>query len=328
MTAITRREPHLMSNAKTAPLSLRPLAPEHHEACAQLLHRSLVHWYQSRLGQGGRFGEKHDPFRLFAEVYAALDPGEAIAAHDAISGELLGVCFVHPRPTHIAVGIVATAPEAQGRGIARAMLAPVLERARQSGRPARLVSSLLNLDSFSLYSRLGFVPHTIYQDLIVTVPATGLPSPSPVGAERVKLTTDPAQAERLATFEFELQGIQRERDYAFFLANHVGDWRTYVIDDASGALAGFIVASHHPSCTMLGPGVARDENTAAALLWTALDGMRGMTPVFLVPSAAAKLIHQCYAWGCRNVELHAAQATVPVSGARGVAFPTFLPETG
>jgi GNAT superfamily N-acetyltransferase len=309
--------------------ALRPLTPDRHEDCARLLHRSLVHWYQSRLGQGARFGERAAPFLLFPEVYAALDPGHAVAAFDLASDALLGVCFVHPRETHLSIGIVATAPEAQGRGIARALLAPVIELARRTGRPARLVSSLLNLDSFSLYSRLGFVPHTIYQDLILTVPATGLPFPPPAGAGRVRFITDPAEASRLAALELELQGISREPDYAFFLANRVGAWRTCVLENASGALDGFLVASHHPSCVMLGPGVARDEVIATALLWTALDAMRGLTPVFLVPSSAATLVHQCYAWGARNIELHAAQSTAPhPTTPHGIAFPTFLPETG
>ena len=311
-----------------APLSLRPLTAADHEAAARLLHRSLAHWYQTRLGQGARFGGRHEPFRLFPEVYAALDPGEAVAARDAASGELLGVCFVHPRKTHVALGIVATAPEAQGRGVARAMLTPVLARARARGLPVRLVSSLLNLDSFSLYSRLGFVPHTLYQDFALAVPATGLAAPLPAGVERVRLVTAPAEAARLAAFEHELQGLHRERDYAFFLRNEIGSWRVWVLEDSRGAPEGFLVASHHPSCVMLGPGVARDEAAAAALLWRALDAMRGASPVFLVPCAAPSLVRQCYAWGARNVELHAAQSLGPVPPARGLAFPTFLPETG
>lgn len=312
----------------TPALTIRPLLAADHETTAQLLHRSLVHWYQSRLGQGARFGDRHEPFRLFPEVYAALDPGEAIAACDSASGALLGVCFVHPRKTHIALGIVATAPESQGRGVARAMLAPVLDLARRTGRPARLVSSLLNLDSFSLYSRFGFVPHTIYQDLTLAVPAAGLTATPPPHVSRVRLVTDPAEAARLAAFEQELQGIHREQDYAFFLRNTVGAWRVLALENSSGQLDGFLVASHHPSCVMLGPGVARDETAAAALLWCALDAMRGLSPVFLAPCSAHLLVQQCYAWGARNVELHAAQAVGPVPSTRGVAFPTFLPESG
>lgn len=308
--------------------ALRPLVDADHDAVARLLHRSLVQWYQSRLGQGARFGEKPEPFRLFPEVYAALDPGEGMAATDPATGELLGVCFVHPRETHISVGIVATAPEAQGRGVARAMLTPVLDLARRTGRPARLISSLLNLDSFSLYSRLGFVAHTLYQDLALTVPIAGLAAPPPPGVTRVRPVTDPGEAARLAAFERDLQGIHREPDHTFFLRNSVGAWRVWALENPDGSLEGFLVASHHPSCVMLGPGVASDEAAAAALLWRALDAMRGTSPVFLIPSSAAGLVRQCYAWGARNVELHAAQAAGPIPPARGIAFPTFLPESG
>jgi GNAT superfamily N-acetyltransferase len=309
-------------------LTLRPLVPADHEAAARLLHRSLVSWYQSRLGQGARFGDSHEPFRLFPEVYAALDPCLAVAAHDADSDDLLGVCFVHPRKTHVALGIVATAPEAQGRGVARAMLAPVLAEARLHGLPVRLVSSLFNLDSFSLYSRLGFVPHTIYQDLTLNVPATGVASASPPRAKQVRRVTDLAEAARLAEFEMKWQGIHRQPDYEFFLRNQIGAWNVWALEDAAGVLEGFLVASHHPSCVMLGPGVACDEAAAAALLWRALDAMRGLSPIFLIPCAAAGLVHLCYSWGARNIELHAAQAMGAIPLARGIAFPSFLPETG
>lgn len=312
----------------SANLLLRPLASGDHDAAARLLHRSLVHWYESRLRQGARFGDRAEPFRLFPDVYAALDPGEAIAAFAPDTGELVGVCFVHPRETHVSVGIVATQPETQSRGVARAMLAPVLERARRLGQPVRLVSSLLNLDSFSLYSRLGFVPYTIFQDLALAVPKEGFAAPRPPGAERVRRVTDPAEAARLADFEHALQGIRREQDYAFFIRNPVGDWRLWAVEDEAGRLDGVLAASHDPAFVMLGPGVARTEAAAAALLWRALDAMRGLAPVFLVPSQASGLVRQCYSWGARNVELHVAQTTGPLLPASGIVFPTFLPESG
>jgi hypothetical protein len=53
-----------------------------------------------------------------------------------------------------------------------------------------------------------------------------------------------------------------------------------------------------------------------------------LSPVFLVPNAAVQLVQTCYAWGARNIELHAAQTLGNVVAARGIAFPTFLPETG
>ena len=309
------------------PLKIGPLLPADHEATARLLHRALVSWYQTHLGQGARFGGSPEPFRLFPQVYEALDPGQAVAARDPSSGELLGVCFVHPRETHVAIGIVATAPEAAGRGVARAMMEAALDQARTAGKPVRLVSSLLNLDSFSLYSRLGFVPHTFYQDLTLAVPKQGLAAPMPAAAGRVRLAR-PDEAARLADCEQRLQGIRREQDYDFFLRNQVGSWKVWVLADAADTVEGFIVASHHPSWCMLGPGVAGDETAAAALLWRALDAMPGLSPVFLLPCAANGLVRALYSWGARNVVLHAAQILGPVPAARGIAFPTFLPETG
>lgn len=310
----------------TNPLfTLDVLRPADHDAAARLLHRSLVYWYQSRLNQGARFGDSHEPFRLFPEVYEALDPDQAIAARDDATRELLGVCFIHPRETHLAVGIVATAPEAAGRGVARSMMQAAIERAQAAGQPLRLVSSLLNLDSFSLYTRLGLVPHTMFQDLLLDIPADGMTAPPPPGIDRVRLARAD-EAARLADCEHRLQGIRREKDYAFFLRNEVGDWKVWVAEDERGEVNGVLVASHHRACGMIGPGVARDE-AAAALLWRALDQRRGSCAVFLVPSAATDLVRTAYSWGARNVELHIAQILGPVPEGRGVVFPTFLPET-
>ncbi len=312
-------------------LLLDTLTPADAEATAKLLHQALVNWYESRLGQGSRFGDKHDPFLLFPEVYEALDPGECIAARDTGSGELIGVCFSHERETHVAVGIVATAPGAAGRGVARRMMQQVLDKAKAAGKPARLVSSLLNLDSFSLYTRMGFVPGTVFQDLFLTVPKAGMTevAPPPPGAERVRAARLD-EAARLADFERSLQGIRREKDWRFFLENQVGSWRVLALENAGGdALSGVLAMSTHASFTMIGPGVCEDEETAVALLWRALDELRGRGLVFLVPAAAAGLVATCYRWGARNVELHVAQATTPVPSAtpRGIVFPTFMPET-
>ena len=141
----------------------------------------------------------------------------------------MGVCFIHPRETHLSVGIVAIAPEVEGQGVAHAMMEQAVGIARASGKPLRLVSSLLNVDSFSLYTRLGMVPHTMYQDVTVKIPDGGLDAAAPPDATRVR-EARPDEAERLANFEHELQGIRRERDYSFFLANRVGSWKVWVLN--------------------------------------------------------------------------------------------------
>lgn len=305
-------------------IAFTPLTTADREPIARLLHRALVHWYESRLGLGARFGDSHDPFTLFPDVYEALDPGECVTARTD-SGEIVGVCFSHERETHVSVGIVATSPDAGGRGIAKRMMSLVLEKAKRLGKPARLVSSLLNLDSFSLYTRLGFVPGAIFQDLLITVPETGMTA-APEGIERVRDAVL-ADASRIADFEHAQQGIRREKDFAFFVRNEVGAWRLLVSEAADGSVNGFLGMSTHSSCTMIGPGIAADEETAIAMLWKALDGLRGKTLVFLAPCAASTLVRTAYMWGARNVELHVAQSTAPVANAKGIVFPTFMPET-
>ena len=306
-------------------IAFTALTASDREPIARLLHRALVHWYESRLGQGSRFGDSHEPFTLFPDVYEALDPGECVTARTA-SGEIVGVCFSHERETHVSVGIVATSPDAGGRGIAKKMMSLVLDKAKRLGKPARLVSSLLNLDSFSLYTRLGFVPGTMFQDLLITVPETGLAATAPAGIERVRDAVL-ADAPRISDFEHAQQGIRREKDFAFFIRNEVGAWRVLVSESSDGSVNGFLAMSTHPSFTMIGPGVAIDETTALALLWRALDSLRGQTLVFLASCAASALVRTAYSWGARNVELHVAQSTAPVAGAKGIVFPTFMPET-
>ena len=69
-------------------IDFTPLTATDHEPIARLLHRALVHWYESRLGQGSRFGDSHEPFMLFPDVYESLDPSECVTARTD-SGELI-----------------------------------------------------------------------------------------------------------------------------------------------------------------------------------------------------------------------------------------------
>ena len=294
-------------------------------AVAELLHRALVDWYERNLRQGARFGTEPAPFRRFPELYRHLDPGSAIAARSA-AGELLGVCFHHERETHHSIGIVATAPQSAGRGVARAMVTESIRRAESARKPLRLVSSLMNLDSFSLYTRLGFVPGELFQDLLFRVPAAGMPPYAAADGLNVRSALR-GETARIADFEQGLRGIRRERDIAHFLNEAQGPWRVWVAEDAAGRLQGFLAAHLDPELPMIGPGAACDKAAALALAWTALDAQRGREVVLLAPAAQPELIAAFYTWGGRNVELHAAQVRGPAAAACGIAFPTFFPES-
>jgi hypothetical protein len=213
-----------------------------------------------------------------------------------------------------------------GEGVGKALLAHVCDVADRAGKPLRLVSSAMNLDSFSLYTRAGFVPRLVYQDLLLTVPADGLGG-SVAGRDRVRPATLD-DVEPMAELELELSGISRRKDYRHFVENASGLWRPLVVEDRSGRLAGYLGSIDHPLFTMLGPGVARTEEDGLALLAAQLDGYRGRTPLFLVPCEASAIVRKLYDWGARNCELHVAQVRGEAPPFRGVSFPTFMPETG
>jgi GNAT superfamily N-acetyltransferase len=306
------------------PIELRVAEPADRERVAALIHASTNGWYQAH-GRPPIFaGPPADCARIF-EVYEALDPGCCVLAEDPADGALLGSCFWHPRPTHVGLGIMNVAPAAFGRGVARRLLDFVIARAEEPGLPLRLVSSAQNLDSFSLYNRAGFVPIAVLQDLQVPVPAAGLPAP-PIGTDRVRPATA-ADVAAMVALEREVLGIERGRDFAHIVANPEGIWSARVLDGPDGP-RGFLCASDDPASAMLGPGCARDADTAIALLAAELDARwRGRAPVVLAPSAQPALLRWLAEQGGRNLELHLLQVRGAAAPIRGIVLPTFLPES-
>jgi GNAT superfamily N-acetyltransferase len=309
----------------TPTLNLRPMQRADWPAVGALIQLSTNAWYE-RQGRPPIFPCDNEAMQVYCRVYENLDPGCCVLAEDRASGRLLGSCFYHPRPTHVALGIMNAHPAAFGRGVARTLLRFVTDLADRSALPVRLVSSAVNLDSYSLYNKAGFAPHAVFQDMTLAVPATGLPGAVP-GRERVR-PAGPADAPAMAALERELCGIEREQDFAYFLANRDGIWHAAVVDRPGGGLDGFLVSSCCPASTMLGPGAMRDEGTAAALIAAEFDHHRGRSPVWLLPADRPALVRTMYDWGARNCELHFAQVRGKAQPFAGVVMPTFLPETG
>ncbi len=304
---------------------LSTLAEQDRDAAAKLIHGALSAWYDQHLNQVGRFGVDWEPFRIFPDVYECLDPGRALVVLENEGGPLRGICFYHPRPTHVSVGIVAVDPAAGGRGAARAMLEEVLRIADDSRKPVRLVSSLMNLDSFSLYTKLGFVPGTVFQDLQFPPGQHPPRVPARDGEVRMAVSEDLAG---LAAVEQELTGLDRTRDFEFFLENARGIWRTMVLSGRDGQVRGFLSSIAAGGTWMLGPGAMRDEADALALITAQLEAHAPGNPVVLVPARATELVQALYAAGARNVELHVAQVRGTAAEPKGIVIPTFLPESG
>jgi hypothetical protein len=187
----------------------------------------------------------------------------------------------------------------------------------------------MNLDSFSLYTRAGFVPRCAYQDLLLRVPDAGMAAlaPPPPTVERVRPAT-PADIDAIAGLEMDLTHIRRAKDYRYFVENRDSIWHVSVLEAPTGGLDGILASVAHPGSTMLGPGVARTPQDAAGLLYAELDHRRGLAPVFLIPVDAPALVQQVYAWGARNCELHFHQVRGPFIPFAGINLATFMPETG
>jgi len=61
---------------------------------------------------------------------------------------------VHPRAAHYYLPYIGVAPEAQGRGLGTALMAPLIERCDREGVPAYLEATCER--NAELYERLGF----------------------------------------------------------------------------------------------------------------------------------------------------------------------------
>jgi GNAT superfamily N-acetyltransferase len=307
-------------------LLLRTMRPNEWGDVAALIHASTNAWYEQKLGFSIFSGESAD-CEIFCRTYEALDPNCCIVIEERTTGQIVGSCFYHPRPTHIAVGIVNVHPEAFGRGIARRMIEHVIALADAQKKPLRLVSSALNLDSYSLYTRVGFVPRLLFQDMFLAIPPEGLGLPPLPQSEWVRPAV-PSDVPAMVALEKEVAGIERENDYRHFLENRDGIWSASVLTNQRDGLDGFLVSVKHPASNLLGPGICRTEDGTAALLRAELDKHRGGKPVFLIPAERAGLVQRLYGWGAKNCELHVLQVRGEWSAPSGIVLPTFLPESG
>ncbi len=308
------------------PMRIRTMTDADRSEIAELIYVSLNYWYQAH-GRPPIFTTGPSGTEVFYDVYSALEPGCGVVAENERTGRLMGSCFYHPRPRHVGLGIMNVHPNYFGAGVGRALLQHIVEFTDRNGYKAlRLTQSAFNLDSYSLYTRAGFVPRCAFQDVVVPVPPNGMNATAP-GADRVREATL-ADVPAMAGLETEVSGITREQDYRYAIENKLGFWHAAVYENEDGKLDGFMISSLHHPMNMLGPCVARSEAEAAALIVRELDVHRGRTPWFVVPAGCGTLVRQLYDWGARNCELHLCHVRGEFQPFRGVSMPTFLPETG
>jgi GNAT superfamily N-acetyltransferase len=312
---------------------LRPATPADRSELQDLICVSLNYWYRAA-GKPAVVTGGPAACGVFWEVYEALDPGCCVVAEDPPTGRLMGCCFYHPRATHVSVGIMAAHPNYFGRGVARRLLRFVTDLADRGGLPTRLVSSAMNLDSYSLYTRAGFYPRALYHDMVVPVDKVRAELGG-VDARRVRPATT-ADVSAIADLEWRVSGVRREADWRHLIDNAAGIWHVAVHASVGGGgvgIDGVLASVDHAGSHMLGPGVMADDAVAAALVGAELTRLAGRagadrTPVFLIPADRPGLVRTVYDWGGQNLELHVVQVRGEARPFAGISMPTFMPETG
>jgi GNAT superfamily N-acetyltransferase len=306
-------------------IRLRAMEPSDRIEVAELICVSTNYWYQMRSGPP-IFTAGPESTEVFCDIYESLDPGCCVVAQNPSNGRLMGSCFYHPREHHVSLGIMNVHPNYFRQGVAAALLAHVVDYAdRHEFRAVRLTSSAMNLDSYSLYTRAGFVPRSSYQDMIMDVPESGFPYSTP-NHDRVRAARE-QDVQAMKAIELEVAGICREKDYRHCIRNLEGIWETLVFEGEDRELSAFMISCKHSALNMFGPCVARTEAQAAALIARAASRFRGTYAIAVVPAPCATLVQQMYQWKARNCELHFCQVRGDFQPFRGVSMPTFMLET-
>lgn len=306
-------------------ITLRRMEKKDWMEVAELIYDSTNAWYMKYRGFNIYTAPKESAL-LFCRTYEALDPGWTVVAEDTSNGRIAGSCFIHPRPTHISLGIMNSHPDYFGQGVAAKMLKYITDIADAEGKPVRLVSSSMSLESFSLYSRAGFVPRLFFQDMTLKVPDEGIPYETPAGCTIRDATQE--DVPQIVALEKELYGVEREKDFRYFIDNPDGAWHMSVLLAPSSKIDGYLASIADPGSTMIGPGIMRTEEQTIALICAELNHHRGRQQTWLIPAKCQKVVQAMYKLGAKNCELHFAQ----MRGGewvepQGVVMPTFMPET-
>ena len=308
-----------------SPLTLRAMQSSDRWEVAELISVSTNFWYQTH-GRPAIFPGGPEASVVFFDVYEALDPGCGVVAVDTTTGRLAGSCFFHPRPTHISLGIMNVHPNHFGRGVAGQLLRHIIDRADREAKPLRLVSSAMNLDSFSLYTRAGFVPQVAFQDMFIAVPPDGLPRRIGRHAGRAGSHRHGHRRHGRGT-EMDIAGISREKTFATSSPRTASGTRRLLRARAENSTA-FSFPAGTPAATCSAPGAA--DYADAMLPLVAAETQSASRPVASRYRAGAKArgsFRNSIAGAREIAKRTSAKSAVPPRRRTACLSPTFLPES-
>jgi GNAT superfamily N-acetyltransferase len=198
--------------------------------------------------------------------------------------------FGDERDEAVGVGPVAVAPGRQGRGLGRRVMEALLQRAEANGvRSVRLLQAAYNLESFSLYHRLGFQVKALLVNLRGTLAAPGEPS------DRVREFT-PADLDACDALHREVMGIGRRNDIEM-----MAGVAPFSVAERSGRIAGYVTRFPGEE-TFITHGIAVDERAMRDLIAGTAASTSGPISL-LLPSSQAETVRWAMGAGLELREL-------------------------
>jgi GNAT superfamily N-acetyltransferase len=219
------------------------------------------------------------------------------------SGRLLGSNFISFSDPVSGVGPITVRPEAQSRGVGRALMLAVMDEAKRRGvRQVRLLQEAINTTSLSLYTKLGFD----WQDgcaLIRPAPAaTDDPSMRPVTAG------DLPMIDRLSM-----------RHYHSTRVNEVAGFVKMGLPGFVMQRGGEAVGYYFPG--LLGHGFAETPEELAALVTHSVRYAPPPLHRALLPLSESTLHRLLLERGCRTIKLFNYMTTGEFERPRGAWMP-------
>ena len=263
------------------PLRIEPVSPEQVPALAKICFDAFGTLHR-RHGVEPDF----DSVKTAAMVVGMFASRPDFAGFVATDGaEVLGSNFIGFSDPVAGVGPITVRPEAQSRGVGRALMIAVMDEARRRGvTRVRLLQEAINTTSLSLYTKLGFD----WRD------GCALMRPAPAAADdprvRPLVAGDLANIDRISTSQYH---TTRRNEVEMFLKNGLPGF----VLERDGRAAGY----YFPG--LIGHGFAEKVDDLAALVGHAA---RNVPPPFhkaLVPLSENELHRALLSRGCRTIKL-------------------------
>lgn len=243
-----------MTRAGTVSTTVRPIVLEDASVVGEIMACAFNDVFQ-RHGFPPPF-PSIEAGRHLAALYAVYSETQGLVAER--NGRIVGSGFVHVRGDKAGIGPVTVDPEAQGSGAGRAIMYRLLEESRACSS-VRLTQDAFNNVSFSLYSKLGFVP----RDVVLALAAQE-PRPQAVANEgKVRLMTA-ADLDGVAVLDTRVTGLARRCDLDLLLG-----FGPHLVCERANRIVGYLCRLSIGDVSYLGPAAAEEPDDLKSLLYHA-----------------------------------------------------------